>query len=330
MSNKISEEIIRLAYMFFLNRNPENSKSIKIKQNKYKNIGELREKFLKSEEFFKKTKHLFFAKILDMHVEAKKLDIDVSVIEDLLNRLFNKTKMVWTKLGKDEPYWSVLTSNRYKCSEIGQNSIDQFYKTGKKDVGLIELALTRNNININRLKSCLEYGCGIGRMTIWLAGLFSKVIALDFSRSHLDFLKIKCLEKEIKNIDTFHLKSVEGLDDIESIDLIISLLTLQHNPPPVLAYIIDKLLKKLNHRGVAIFNVPSYRENYEFKIEDYLDKLQRLERKKEQPKMEMHILPQKKVFEIVEEAKCSVIEVIRDKHGAWTGFISTRYFVQKK
>jgi hypothetical protein len=102
------------------------------------------------------------------------------------------------------------------------------------------------------------------------------------------------------------------------------MIVLQHNPPPVIAFIIEALIRALNPGGVAFFQVPTYRRGYTFSLTDYLSE------DASKGGMEMHVLPQSKVFEIAQRAGGRVLEVIDD---TWTGLrvkeVSNTFVIQK-
>ncbi len=68
-------------------------------------------------------------------------------------------------------------------------------------------------------------------------------------------------------------------------DYCYSLLTLQHNPPPVIAYLVKALLKRLKKGGVAALHVPIRHPFYRFDLTQYLVP------EPAGSTIEMHILP---------------------------------------
>ena len=52
----------------------------------------------------------------------------------------------------------------------------------------------------------------------------------------------------------------------EKVDVSYSIIVLQHNPPPVIAFIVEALIHSLNPGGVAFFQVPTYRRGYTFSL----------------------------------------------------------------
>ena len=54
------------------------------------------------------------------------------------------------------------------------------------------------------------------------------------------------------------------------VDLLYSVLVMQHNPPPVIAELLRAFLGRVNVGGFAFFQVPTYAENYEFTLDRYV------------------------------------------------------------
>jgi hypothetical protein len=102
-----------------------------------------------------------------------------------------------------------------------------------------------------------------------------------------------------------------------------SIIVLQHNPPPVIAHILRMLLRSLRPGGVAYFQVPTYRSGYTFDSHRYLtDDVT-------PGAFEMHLLPQSVVFQVVEQEGCAVLEVQPDH---WVGrpeWLSNTFLVQR-
>lgn len=241
-----------------------------------------------------------------------------------LEALFKHIKNSWQYLGKTEPYWSVLTEDKYKQSNL-QSSKEIFYDTGRHDVSRFLLTLARNGIDHTSYQSCLEYGCGLGRVTRWLAERFDVVYGYDISQAHLQGAKDYLSSKQITNVTLGHITNIKDILNLPQVDSVYSILVLQHNPPPIINLIVRQLIKALNPDGVAFFQVPTYRINYSFRLKKYLKE----ETKKQQ--MEMHVLSQKKIFEIVREEGGKLLEVLED---GLTGLgykeISNTFVVQKE
>ena len=174
------------------------------------------------------------------------------------------------------------------------------------------------------MNSCLEVGCGVGRVTSFLAKAFPKVIAADISSSHLELARKYLEEQNVTNVDLQHFSNTYALESLPKVDSILSVITLQHNPPPIIAWMLGKLLLALNPGGVAYIQIPTYRNGYLFEVERYLQS--------EAPKtLEMHFLPQYEIFRIVAESDCICLEIREDGMvGDEDKMISNTFLIQKR
>ncbi len=116
-------------------------------------------------------------------------------------------------------------------------------------------------------------------------------------------------------------KEIEDYDRLPKADIIYSIMVLQHNVPAVIEYILNAMLRSLRIGGIAYFQVPTYKEAYEFRFEEYISN-------SSIGQMEMHLLPQKRIFEISYSNGCVPLEVYQDNLCAPDNFSCT--FIMKK
>ncbi|PJE59440.1 MAG: hypothetical protein COU84_00845 [Candidatus Portnoybacteria bacterium CG10_big_fil_rev_8_21_14_0_10_43_39] len=136
-------------------------------------------------------------------------------------RIFQKIK--WEALAK-------LNPNYYVFSEEDSRDKEKYRQSGKRDFERYissdrELG---NFFKNSREKICLELGCGNGRMTEFLAGVFKLVWAIDISSEMIKLAKKRL--SRFNNIE-YLINSGEEIDlDDNSIDFIFSYAVLQHLP----------------------------------------------------------------------------------------------------
>src|SRR5262249_53895146 len=150
-------------------------------------------------------------------------------------------------------------------------------------------ALARNGLTLPQGGTCIELGCGVGRITRWLAPLFEKVVALDVSPGHLALAK-EYVGRHARNVEFRQLRGIEDIDRLPPADAFYTFLVLQHNPPPVIAAILDRMFARLATPAIAWVHLPTFIPDYHFDAEAYLAE------REDQLDMEMHMLPQKDVF----------------------------------
>jgi 2-polyprenyl-3-methyl-5-hydroxy-6-metoxy-1,4-benzoquinol methylase len=314
-------EWVRRGYQLFFDREPEDPSVIASQVATCPDLPSLRKRLLTSREFARKNPSLI-SSALDgreppMRIERVDDPRDLATILDHIAR-------VWKFYGDTEPHWSVLTDDRFASNRI-ESTKDDFFASGKEPALTLARTLERNGLAPSAFRTCLEYGCGLGRITRWLADSFDHIYAYDISASHLDGAERHLAHVGVQNVTLKRIGCVEDIHGLERVDLIYSVIVLQHNPPPVIRLIVNAFLRALNPGGVAYFQVPTYRQGYVFSQERYLD-----DEATRHEMMEMHVLPQAEIFESVAAEGCRVLQVFED---GLTGFrpkeVSNTFLIQK-
>jgi SAM-dependent methyltransferase len=250
------------------------------------------------------------------------MDIETDTDPDKLASMIRHIEENWTILGSEDPHWSVLTGERFRKEVIGEN-IEAFYESGLRTLQFFLAAAERANLDISRLRTCFELGCGVGRITVWLAEHFRQVVAADISIPHINLASDAVRERSISNVQFRVLNRIELLRELPPFDAFFSVIVLQHNPPPVIALLLTEILRKLNPGGIAYFQVPTYKFDGQFNAADYLSKIDSA------GKMEVHAIPQAKVWEIADACNCRVMDVREDGWVGSTNFISNSILLRK-
>ena len=316
-SRKPTRQDVTSCYNLLLGREPESQKAVDWHVNTSNTVAEMISKIVRSDEFESR----FGIFRTGTFMDAEKFEVEVESTPEQLSKLLDRTALTWNELGVDEPHWSVITDPSFKSESIEANQ-DAFYKTGEAEIGRLGALLQRNGLSFSKDATCIDFGCGVGRLSLPLSDRVNKVIGVDISNGHLTAARHAATKYDKPNASFVKIDAVSDLDNLPSCDLLVTLIVLQHNPPPVMLAILEKLLARLNPGGVAVFQVPVYRENYSFSIEEYLAKTRSLD-------MEMHPLPPSKVFKAISKAGCAVLEVREDLHAYMRDIVSQTFLVQK-
>jgi protein-L-isoaspartate O-methyltransferase len=321
----ITREEVELAYRLILGREPENDDVVENYMHTLNSLVELRHEFIKSPEFVEQISAALGAPkyVRQRHpFHFPRIPVEIDATKDELDRMFRRIGDTWERLGFTEPYWSVLTQPQYMVNNFSHNR-EQFYQSGGPLFRNFLASLKRNDLNPHKMNTCLEVGCGVGRMTAYLAETFNNVIATEISGQHLVMTRNYLESKGIKNVSLEHWKSLQDILKSSQVDVILSVITLQHNPPPIMAWILKQLLATLKTDGVAFIQMPTYRSGYIFEINRYLNS-------PNDGKIEMHYLPQNRIFELIDEANCRCLEVREDGMvGNEDKMLSNSFLIQK-
>lgn len=166
----VSAESVIWAYRLLLGREPESDDVI----NKHMNAASqkiLVENFMRSGEFSSKFP---LTKPSVRHLNTRSIDIQVKCTDSELNTMLTRIALGWKNLADSQPHWSVLTNELFLEKNIDQN-IEHFYETGRSWISVVLATLERNNVDCSALHSVLDFGCGVGRLTLALAEHFKHV-----------------------------------------------------------------------------------------------------------------------------------------------------------
>jgi SAM-dependent methyltransferase len=244
------------------------------------------------------------------------MSIELAPSREELVELTERVAETWRELGRTRPHWSVLPAEHFLPEHI-EDRRDEFFASGVDDVAELLAILQYLGRQPKEFSQITEFGCGVGRVTNHLARTFRSVVACDISTSHLEVARSHAAEEELSNIQ-FREVTVDKFGMAERIDLWFSRLTLQHNPPPVMAAILRRTLFRLRVGGLAIFQAPTFLPGYSFRAGDYL----------EAPRsevIEMHVLPVAAVIRLAHEADCTVLDILDDNRAV--GDLTSNIFV---
>ena len=303
----ITPEEVSYAYRLFLGREPENADVIASYCQSTQTLDQLSRIFMSSPEFMRRMGSALEKPQANHHrhpLNLPHIPVETQVSPEVLDQMFERIHKQWAHLGATEPYWSVVTQPQNFMAEFDQHR-EQFYASGNSTCQTFLATLRRCGINPIQLGTCLEVGCGVGRVTSYLAGAFSKVIAADISDKHLALAKTHLADRGVQNVELQHWQNLDQIRQLPHVDAIMSVITLQHNAPPIMAWMISTLLSHLRSGGVAYLQIPTYKNGYFFESERYLAS--------NPPDMlEMHYLPQPELFRLFAEVNCQCLEVRED------------------
>ena len=311
----VSRDLVVSAYKAFFGREPENEQAIR-HHLRHKSIKDLLSHFLHSEEFKKKYVHGNYKSQVSSGYHRELGGIDVDVQPDLFLRLFDRVKAQWTALGETEPFWSVLSEDRFRMSSIEETK-KEFYAGGAGADRLIDIFCQRSNVRPPS-GTCFELGCGVGRVTRFLAERFDHVIGADISRGNLELARQYLRDSSLPKVDLILLRDLQQLEDIDRYDFFYSVIVLQHNPPPIIARFLSIILRNLRSGGAFLFQVPTHIPGYQFSVQSFLESDDLVG-----ANFDMHALPMHVVFQIIQEAGGHLKEVIAN---SWTGGYGSHTF----
>jgi SAM-dependent methyltransferase len=311
----VDSDLVKACYRVILGREPESEGVLREMGARLATVDDLLGEFLASEEFRSRLPHRYpnefhaeNARNDQSLSEATRIDVDVSPWQQ--NALFDRLRRQWQKLGREEPFWSVLTDDKYRASQLDRDIRADFYETHRAGARHVDAFCARNHVRVPG-GICVELGCGVGRVTVHLAKRFERVVAIDISEGHLQQCRNIAEDLGIENIEYVLLRSPDELQNIGDYDFFYSMLTLQHNPPPIQKYQLELILSKLRHGGAFLFQAQTSYPQYRFSVEEYLSS--------PVGTMDMHNLPMREIFSIFERLGLRAREVATNPYTGQAG-----------
>lgn len=160
----------------------------------------------------------------------------------------------WEKWGKENPYFGVLSAEKFKGNRLKNDVAEEFYALGTYDIKNIMEDIKKISPKRQKFNQAVDFGCGVGRLTIPLAAYAKKVTGLDVSPSMVRAAR-KSLPKELKNTVTYAVCDDELVKLPKTYDFVYSYIVLQHIPVKRGMKIMDTLLARLEHGGVAALHI---------------------------------------------------------------------------
>ena len=139
----------------------------------------------------------------------------------------HSTDEAWRAWGEKDPYFGVITQDRFRRANLTPERLDEFFRSGQKQIAHV-MAMCRKYINPQfKPQRALDFGCGVGRLLPALAAEAGAVVGLDISQAMLDEARRNCDRLGLTDV-TLAL-SDDLLSHVEGqFDLVHSVIVLQH------------------------------------------------------------------------------------------------------
>lgn len=232
----------------------------------------------------------------------------------------------WEAFGAREPFHSVLTDDAFLAKALDDRALLAFFSAGRADVQRIRSAALSLDATFAP-QSFLDYGCGVGRMLVWVAAECEHAVGVDVSRPMLAHASYQIKERGLNNVELMH--PADFAQTTALFDWVNCYLVLQHIPTLEGLRVLDALLQRVNSRGFISIHVPYWREGGMWRrfgrwlrrTSSVFNKLVNRSRGTEGPYMQMNAYPISKVFAALQKGGFSDARAIFTDHGGILGIL---------
>lgn len=150
----------------------------------------------------------------------------------------------WQRFGEVDPYYGVLSSGGYRRENLTEEALEQFFASGEAYVEWLF-----EQLGDFEPRTGLDFGCGVGRVLVALAGRCEEVTGVDVSPGMLDECRKACERRGVRNV-----RLTDNLPD-ERFDLVHSTLVLQHVERDEGHRLIGELARRVAAGGLGALHV---------------------------------------------------------------------------
>ncbi|MCA3695293.1 class I SAM-dependent methyltransferase [Aquidulcibacter sp.] len=164
----------------------------------------------------------------------------------------------WNQLGAVDPFWAVITDERFRADKMDATTREAFYESGFGNVDQFHTALKQYFSAPDHFEACLDFGAGVGRLLVPMAKRANHAVGVDIA----DSMRAVCQTR----LDELGLTAVELVATPKAaaafgpFDWINSFIVLQHIPPARGMELMADLLATLRPGGFLSLQLTSFRD----------------------------------------------------------------------
>jgi len=165
----------------------------------------------------------------------------------------------WERYGDLDPYFGVCVQDKYRMGRLSESTLKEFFHSGEEHINQL-LNLIQQHLDSKFQPSrALDFGCGVGRLTIPLARICSYVVGIDIADSMLREARRNCLRENVASKVNL-VKSDDKLSKVAgTFDLIVSFIVFQHIPPRRGLVLLEAIIDRLDANGVGVVHFTYHR-----------------------------------------------------------------------
>jgi 2-polyprenyl-3-methyl-5-hydroxy-6-metoxy-1,4-benzoquinol methylase len=179
-------------------------------------------------------------------------------------RLIDDSDEAWREFGLNDPYFGVLTDDKFRKENLTADSLKEFFDSGETHVAAI-LATLHNHVTSSlQMDEAMDFGCGVGRLVLPLAARFGKVTGVDISEAYRSAAQDNCTRRGIANVQ-FLETLTPLLETGAHFDLVHSSIVFNHIPWHRGKVLIRQIFGLLRPRGAMAIQVMLSRRSTAFR-----------------------------------------------------------------
>jgi SAM-dependent methyltransferase len=240
-----------------------------------------------------------------------------------------RTDDVWAFYGEHDPYFGVLTDDAFLSGSLTEESRQEFFSTGQSYVESLRETIGKQLCSSFAPTRALDFGCGVGRITLPLARFCSTVVGVDISEAMLAEARHNSEREGLTNIE--FMRSDDDLSSLTgTFDFIHSFIVFQHITPERGLAMMKRILHVLTEGGIGALHFTYFDDLTPLERARYIlymrvPALWALKNKMllrpSHPMLQMHNYSLSKLFRLLQTENCHKLSVQFSYHGKFGGVI---------
>jgi 2-polyprenyl-3-methyl-5-hydroxy-6-metoxy-1,4-benzoquinol methylase len=174
-------------------------------------------------------------------------------------QLFDNSDASWRQYGRIDPYYGVLTVERFRNRNLNDAHLQEFFDSGEIHIDRILRTAAQHVSDAVATGDALDFGCGVGRLVVPLARRFRSVTGVDVSSEYISEAKRNCDKRDIQNVAFF--ENITAVRDSgRNFDFVHSCIVFNHIAWSRGQKIISEMFRLLRPGGLMAIQVLHYEE----------------------------------------------------------------------
>jgi SAM-dependent methyltransferase len=175
--------------------------------------------------------------------------------------MFENTDKEWETYGAENPYYGVLSNDRFLTENLTDEARLDFWQSGQNDIEKVfQNILLHIDPEFLPVRA-LDFGCGVGRLLFAISARCEHATGVDVSPSMLAEAKRQAAIKAIDNLSFIESSDCSELG-VSTFCFVHSYIVFQHIPEAKGYAILDRLLASLRSGGIGVLHFTFSNRNF--------------------------------------------------------------------
>lgn len=164
-------------------------------------------------------------------------------------------KDTWNYFAEADPYYAVATYEKFRDENVDDERLDEFFGSGRTYVEKLWREIESLNEGEFHPRRALDFGCGVGRLTIPIAMRSDEAVGMDISPKMMEIAGENAKRQNVNNISFAESGDTLKFPGEGGFDLIHSFVVIQHIPAKLGEKLIAQMIDKLDPNGIGVLHV---------------------------------------------------------------------------